>query len=103
MVESTSVSMDTRYRHRTSARDRMLAREVGLYQIFPNNCEVPSHSESCGPPLVRTVSVEALRWMLERSSALRNTETVDWLSSRTQVEGMGDSKFWIKVILLSFG
>ena len=72
----------------TEAMDKMFASESGLYHTVLNTSESPIKEETCIPPLVYTVSEEALGLMLVNRFLLLDTDTVDWLSKRSQDLGI---------------
>jgi hypothetical protein len=51
---STDVSMVMRHSLRTAAREKMLAKELGLYQTVPKLLMSPTSDEIWVPPLVWT-------------------------------------------------
>jgi hypothetical protein len=88
MAGSTEVSMVMPHTLRTSAMERMLAREWLLNQTSPKFLTCPICVDNCVPPFVCTRRTRELAQMFERRARFLKTETVDWLLSKIQEDGM---------------
>ncbi len=77
MAASRSVSIVIWQTLRTSATERMFAKESGLHQTSPKFRIVPISVESCVPPFVMTRREVGLFRMLVSSSFFLKTEQVD--------------------------